>query len=124
MVRGAEDIEALPLVVFYYHLCCFGIGRRPHNRGKPWSGTVNKFDPAFSQDCVISRTDPDLTCLNIRVFLRDIKIGFIKYPYCLAYLIGKECCHTRIEKRTEVWKMILALYVRGKQTASKFHWFL
>ena len=124
MAGCAEDIKILQLVIFHNHLGDLGRGTCPYDGCKAWSGAVHKFNPSFSQDNIVCRTQPDLTGFYIRIFLGKVKIRVGNTSDPFSNFIGEYRRHTGIQKGSQIRQMIHPLDMGRKQPPGKLHRFL
>ena len=124
MTGCTEDIKILQLVIFHDHLGDLGRGTCPYDGCKAGSGAVHKFNPSFSQDNIVGRTQPDLTGFYIRIFLWIVKIRIGNTADSLSDFIGEDRRHTGIQKGTKIRQMIHPFNMGRKQPPGKLHRFL
>ena len=102
MAGRQENVQAAPLIFLNDHLGNFRIGRRADNGGKPRSGAVDKFNPAFSENGIIGSSQPDFTGFFIDILGMQIKIRLVQVAQDLSDFKRKQGGHAGVQKRPQV----------------------
>ena len=124
MAGCTEDIKILQLVIFHDHLGNLRRGACPYDGCKAGRGAVHKFNPSFSQNNIVGRSQPDFSALYVRIFMGMVKIRIRNTADPFSKFVGEYRRHTGIQKGTQIRQMIDPLDMGREQPASKLHWFL